>query len=100
MAWAKYVGTIRNPQHFTPSEDDEYLPHGSSEPMAVYYCLCGCGRMACVASEQNFARYCCRSCAETGKHSVKCDEYWPGMRVRIRPKSKTEPVGDIPLRTA
>jgi len=54
----------------------EQMPRG--ERKYHYFgieCKCECGRKACTASEMDYGEYCCRSCAETGKHSLLCDGY-------------------------
>ena len=54
-------------------------------------CKCDCGRKGCTASEPGFAEYCCRSCAETGKHSPLCDNYHAQF---LRYAKETLDVGD------
>jgi len=45
----------------------------------------GCARFCCTASEEGYADFCCRSCAETGKHSPECDQGDVFQQARLVP---------------
>lgn len=44
-----------------------------------------CNRIACCASERDYAEYCCRRCAETKgvEHASGCDANWARERPRV-----------------
>lgn len=50
----------------------------------------GCDRFSCTASEIGFAQFCCRSCAETGIHSLNCNRLNPEQQQQIVPGGKRE----------
>lgn len=41
-----------------------------------------CDRQACTASEEGYAEYCCRNCAESGQHSESCNSIHAELKKR------------------
>jgi hypothetical protein len=72
---------------FAPGPD----PMESNQVVMSHECLTpNCDRFACTGSEAGFADYCCRACAETGKHGEHCDRNNPYAQSRIVPNGQAE----------